>query len=76
MPSPVVKSFAEKSGKSIQTVEKYWDEAKMSAREKFKRKDSHFWAYVSAIVQKRLGIAENKQSFKQFLTVINEIVKD
>ena len=72
MPSPVVKSFVEKSGQSVQTVEKYWDEAKMSAREKFKRKDSHFWAYVNAIVQKRLGLKEVKLSFKDFMSILNE----
>lgn len=74
MPSPVVKSFAEKSGKSVQTVEKYWDEAKMSAREKFKNESPSFWAYVNTVVQKRLGLKETKLSFKQFTAILNEIV--
>ena len=69
MPVPMLKSLANKSGKSISTAEKYWEEAKTSASKKFKKKDSHYWAYVAGIVKHRMGITE---SFKDFL---NESVK-
>lgn len=38
MPSAQLKSFAEKSGKSMADLERYWDEAKVEAKKKFKRR--------------------------------------
>lgn len=70
MPTPTLQSYAEKSGKPIQSIEKYWADAKTQARKKFIRKDSGFWAYVNAIVKKRAGIREGKTSFKTFISPI------
>lgn len=66
MPNALIKSYAEKTGKSVDTVEGYWEEAKESAKEKFGKVSPKFYAYANAIVQKRLGIHE-AVSFKQFL---------
>ena len=68
MPSNVVKSFAERSGKSLGKIEGYWDEAKKSAMEKFGKKGPKYWSYVTAIVKKRAGLAEGIK-FSEFLVL-------
>jgi len=65
MPVPMLKSLAKKSGKSLADAEKYWDEAKQFASEKFKKKDDRYWAYVAGITKRRLGL--NESTFKTFL---------
>ncbi len=73
MPAAQLKSFAEKSGKSIKELEGYWDEAKKAAaRHGFKTEDPSFWAYVSAIVQRRAGLRE-AISFKEFAQLVEKI---
>lgn len=71
MPVPMLKKLAIKSGKSISTLEKYWEEAKVAAEKKFNKKDTRYWAYVSSIVKKRSGVSE---SFKDFLTNKKQII--
>lgn len=66
MPTPQLKSFAEKSGKPLEEVEKYWEEAKDQAESKFKHGTARFWAYVSGIVKKRCGLTESLR-FKDLL---------
>ena len=53
MPASMVRKMAKDSGKSIDTVEKYWDEAKKTAE---KEKPTNKWAYVVSIVKRRLGL--------------------
>jgi len=60
MPSNIIKSFAEKSGKSIFEVEKLWQETKEEARKKFQKIDHQYWAYVTATVRIKLGLNEAK----------------
>jgi len=75
MPAPVLKSFAKKSGKSIETLEKYWNEAKTSAREKGLEPGSdRFFAFVTAIVKRRAGLSESLEEFWGWIldTVLNE----
>jgi hypothetical protein len=69
MPSTVVKSYAERSGKPLGKIEQYWQDAKQEARKKFTRKDSAFWAYVNAIVKRRAGLQEahGRVTFSQFI---------
>lgn len=75
MPSALVKKFAERSGKSVDTVERYWDEAKASAKEAgLKKKQPGFWAYVNAIVQRRLGLNESV-TFVEFLSIQEDNLK-
>ena len=52
----VVKSFAEKSGKTEAEVEKMWDEAKASAEKEGKAED---YAYITGILKKMLKIDES-----------------
>ena len=66
MPNNTIKSFADRSGKSVEEVEKLWDEVKKKASSKFDSEDKHFWAYVSRTVQFKLGLASKKTSFKEF----------
>ena len=66
MPNAVIKSYAEKIGKSVEHVEAWWDEAKEQASKKFKKKDKHFWAYVNGIVKRRAGLSE-ETTFKDFI---------
>lgn len=73
MPSAQLKSFAEKSGKSMADLERYWDEAKVEAKKKFKKKNSSFWKYVVAIVERRAGLRKVHEmiSFKTFVNLEN-----
>ena len=66
MPNPLVKSYASKAKKSVQAVEKIWDEAKVAAEKAIGKKGPRYWAYVNAVTKKRLGLAEN-MSFKEYV---------
>lgn len=75
MPTPVIAATAKKSHKSKDKIEGYWDDAKKQAAKKFKKKDSHYWSYVNAIVQRRAGLREelsSKMSFKTYLKLDKE----
>lgn len=74
MPNAVVKSYAEKSGKSPEEIEKWWKEAEEESKKKFPKKGPHYWAYVNGIVKKRAKIKENV-GFKDWLEVLNEAPK-
>lgn len=76
MPNAVVKSYAEKTGKSVEHVERWWEEAKEEAKKKFKKKGPRFWAYVNGIVKRRAGLDEGITiSFKSFLSALAEEVE-
>jgi len=55
MPSNVLKSLAKKAGKSMETAERYWDEAKAIVS-KQKDKPKNKWAAVTGIAKKKLGV--------------------
>ena len=60
MPNATVKSFAEKSGKSIEEVEELWDKAK-SIADKLKHvdKDSEqYYVYVTGSLKRMLNIED------------------
>lgn len=63
MPSNVVKSFAEKTGKSEEEVEKLWDKAKDIAK---KEGEEENYAYITGVLKKMLGLNESP-SFRDFL---------
>jgi len=70
MPSPQLKSFAEKSGKSMKDLERYWDEAKIESKKKFgSKKKKGYWPYVVGIVERRAGLRKVHESisFRDFL---------
>jgi len=62
MPSNIVKSFADKTGKSIEEVESLWQKAKEIASEKFEEDDDRFYPMVTGILKKMLNL---KESFEE-----------
>lgn len=59
MPTPALKSFSQKSGKPLDEVERLWKKAKRLARkEGFTKKDDSYYAYVTGILKRMLGISE------------------
>ena len=58
MPNSLVQSFAKKSGKSVQEVEKLWTKAKDIAKEKG-LDDADVYAYTVGILKKILSISED-----------------
>lgn len=53
----LIRSFADKSGKSEKEVEKIWNEIKVQAKEKGRKEsDPDFWKYVVGTVKKILGL--------------------
>ena len=64
MPANIVKSFADKTGKSIAEVEKLWNDAKEIASKNGHNED---YDYIVGILKKMLKLNEAK-SFKDFLT--------
>ena len=63
MPSNVVKSFADKTGKSVPEVDKLWNKAKEIASEQGQAEN---YALITGILKKMLGLNETI-SFKEFL---------
>jgi hypothetical protein len=63
MPSSVVKSFADKTGKSEQEVDKLWNKAKEIAAEQGQADN---YALITGILKKMLKLNETL-SFKEFL---------
>lgn len=62
MPNNIVKSFAQKTGKSEAEVEKLWDQAKAEAE---KADVDDVYAYTVGILKKMLSIKENVDMTKQ-----------
>ena len=59
MPAQQLKSFAEKSGKSLKEVEKLWEQAKAIAKKEYAdAKDDKFYAIVTGILKNSLGLKE------------------
>lgn len=56
MPTPALKSMAEKHGVSIDTAERYWKEAKKSAASSGHTDD---YAYIMGIVKRRMGVSSS-----------------
>jgi hypothetical protein len=63
MPSNIIKSFADKTGKTEKEVELLWDKAKEIAKEAGHEED---YDYIVGILKRMLKINEF-DSFKEFL---------
>lgn len=61
MPTKVLKSYAEQSGKTIEEVEKAWEDCKVSANKHFKEEDPNYYAYVNMCARKKLGIKDKEK---------------
>ena len=64
MPANIVKSFAEKTDKSIEEVEILWKKAKEIAN---KNGEGDNYEFITGILKKMLKLNET-DSFKEFLT--------
>jgi len=73
MPASIVKSIADKSGKSVDEVERLWGEAKAKAKEEGKSEDGDdFYPYVVGILKRMAGIKESVLlGFKCYSSGIN-----
>jgi len=60
---PVVKAFAEKSGKSVPEVEKLWKEAKDQAAKEDKAED---YAYITGILKKMLKLESVNEDVEDY----------
>lgn len=65
MPTPMMNKYADEAGTTVQHVEKVWDDAKKSAKQKFGKEGPRFWAYVNGTVRKILKLKESKATFKE-----------
>lgn len=59
MPLPIIKSFAEKSGKTVKEVERLYKIAQTKAYDNFTTKNDDFYAYSIGILKNMLGIEES-----------------
>jgi hypothetical protein len=75
MPNAVVKSYAEKTGKSPEHIERWWKDAEEEAKKKFKKKNSHYWAYVNGIVKRRAGL-NDALTFKELVGNMELLLED
>jgi hypothetical protein len=57
MPSQLIKSMAEKSGKSEAEIEDLWNDATEKAGLKFDNGTDQFYAYAVGILKRMLGLA-------------------
>ena len=64
MPANIVKSFSQKTGKSVQEVEKLWDKAKAIAADEG---ESENYAYITAILKKMLKLNESYRDLLETL---------
>ena len=74
MPSNVVKSFADKTGKTVKEVEKYWDKAEEIAKEKFSPDSKQFYAYLVGTLKKMLGIKTTQS--EELLEKLNSVLEN
>ena len=74
MPNSIIKSYAKKTGKSIEDIEKIWNQAKTEAASKFDSENGSFWAYVNATTRAKLGLKEHV-TFKNFIITENHNVE-
>lgn len=65
MPSSALKSIADKSSKSLDDVERYWNDAKKQMDKSEADFTDSDWAQVMAITKKRAGV--NESILKEFL---------
>ena len=71
MPLGALKSFSRSSGKSLSTIERYWDEAKSAARKK--GGVDNIYAYAMGIVKRRLGL--ESEALDDHLSYILEMIE-
>lgn len=58
MPSALLKTYAKRSGKTIEEAEACWERAKSQAEHVFKKNSDEYWAMVNKKTRECLGISE------------------
>jgi hypothetical protein len=67
MPSPLIKSMAAKANVSIDKAEQAWFDARKEVDGRITdRKDPRYWGQVNFIFQKKLGLKEERLTFKEY----------
>jgi hypothetical protein len=67
MPLPMLKGLAKKAGHSEGDAERYWDEAKESAKkEGLKEGTPRFYRYTTGIMKRRMGLGSEHASTLEF----------
>ena len=73
MPTAAIKSFAEKTGKSVAEIEKYWNEAKEAAKSEKAKGDDAFYGTAMVILKNKLkkhaGLKEERTTLADYLRV-------
>lgn len=74
MPSNVVDSFAEKTGKSVAAVERLWGKAKEVVKDQYKisETDDRFYALTTGVLKKMLSIEESLWAKPKAKEVVEE----
>jgi len=67
MPTQAIKNYAKESGKTVAEVEAMWEDCKVTARKKFEKEDSQYWAYVNGCVKRKLGISHVSMEYDKIL---------
>ena len=62
MPAPLVKSFASKTGKSVDEVERLWDKAKSRAAEQGHEEE---YDYIVGILKNMLKLERSERTSRQ-----------
>ena len=58
MPNNVVKSFADKTGKSVENIEGIWKETEDQVKKEYPDKED-IYGIVTSIVKKKIGLRES-----------------
>lgn len=61
MPNTALVNLARKAGATYERAEKLWDESKALVPDKFEEGTSPYYAYLTGIVKRRLGMSEKKE---------------
>lgn len=69
MPANIVKTFAEKTGKSTKEIEKKWNEAKAIASKSYKETDPKYFPVVTTILKKMLKL-EGLVDYNKYIKMI------
>lgn len=64
MPSPQIASLAKRSGKSVQAIEKVWNDVKSGLMKSIPESDPKFYAVLVSTIKKKLGIKKKKVTKK------------
>jgi len=77
MPAALIKKLSKTTGQPLSAVERHWEHAKQIVSTEYKKPqtDPSYWALVSAITKKMLGIKESS-SFRQFFNDTRSLAED